>query len=416
MNPQSPLGTSLQGRCHAWLAENTAEQGPLGFRAPQIELPDTGERQRIIDEIISADVRDPDLRGDRQGRAAVITAGPPGVGKSEAIRQRGEQLASFRHIDPDAYKDRLLDGLKRRGYLRDLDRFILPDGRPVAPREVSNLVHRDSVIISDEIRATSLARGENFIIEGTMSWDGIVDQMTGEFTGYDYQQVLIIDGEANRERTQLQARRRWWRARRDPQRADDQRLGGRFVHPDAIDALYQQTSEGVTPTERHARQVFDQLSAEGLAVELETRRVDASGRVSTTTETTTETTLETTSGASPVATPAASAIGASTLRAVPDPAETQTRGDGERAESSGVSVPERESGGAGRPGARGPSGAGEASVAPEDGAGAQDAVASQSSGAAGASGGEIRCAGCGRPLRSAESIARGYGPSCADKA
>lgn len=409
MSPQSPLGTSLQGRCHGWLAENTAEHGPLGFRAPQIELPDTGERQRIIDEIISADVRDPDLRGDRQGRAAVITAGPPGVGKSEAIRQRGEQLASFRHIDPDAYKDRLLDGLQRRGYLRDLDRFILPDGRPVAPREVSNLVHRDSVIISDEIRATSLARGENFIIEGTMSWDGIVDQMTGEFTDHDYQQVLIIDGEASRERTQLQARRRWWRARRDPQRADDQRLGGRFVHPDAIDALYQRASEGVTPTGRHARQVFDQLSAEGLAVELETRRVDAHGRVSTTTETT----LEATSEAAPVATPAASAIGASTLRPVPNQPETQARGDGERGESSGVSVPERESGGAGGPGVRGSSAAGGACVAPEAGAGVQDAVARRPSSVAG---GEVRCAGCGRPLRSAESIARGYGPSCAGRA
>jgi hypothetical protein len=94
-------------------------------------------RDRTLQEVIEwyLDLAEPDRDGHC---AAIISAGPPGAGKSTALRERRLVDGSYRYLDADIVKDELLrraiaDGHYADGHYADLLSTTLADTHPIAP-------------------------------------------------------------------------------------------------------------------------------------------------------------------------------------------------------------------------------------------------------------------------------------------
>lgn len=169
----------------------------------------------------------------REGRAALLTAGVPGAGKSRAVDQLGVVDDGWRRLDADVVKNYLIEDLVGGGRYDNLLGQLLADGYPIMPAELATLVHEESVAFLNQLRVRCLARGENVVIEGTLSWAPFGERMLGELARRDYRDVTIVDVEVPRATAHQQALERWWRGRRD--RITGHGIGGRFVPAHAID-------------------------------------------------------------------------------------------------------------------------------------------------------------------------------------
>ncbi|RLP76553.1 zeta toxin protein [Mycetocola tolaasinivorans] len=194
--------------------------------------------------------------------AAVVTAGPPGAGKSTALAL-DPRLEGFRDIDADDFKDALLIDARERGLL---DRWLhdtLEDGRPIMPRELAGFVHAESTALADAMREDCLVDGENIVIHGTLSSIEYVGELLAELDGFGYEQLIIYDVEVPAEIAVERALDRWWSTREagvDP-------LGGRFVPPAGIRAYYpEDISRAVTAA--NAQMLHDRAARLGWDVEL----------------------------------------------------------------------------------------------------------------------------------------------------
>lgn len=173
------------------------------------------------------------LQGDVSvgGHAVVVTAGPPGAGKTEA---RGTMaLSGYRVIDPDVAKDLLLRDAEAHGLLAYRNSHLLPDGRPVGVRELAAHIHAISTRTTDLVRQLALAAGENVVIDGTLSWRPIIDVYIDELFSAGYEDLEVVDVEAPVDVALERARTRWWTGRQD-----DLELGGRFVPDQVIESFY----------------------------------------------------------------------------------------------------------------------------------------------------------------------------------
>jgi hypothetical protein len=73
-----------------------------------------------------------------EGFAAVVTAGPPGAGKTSRLCEEGYD-EEWRRIDPDIFKEMLVADATSDPDLATLLSPDLPDGRPVMPLELAAL-------------------------------------------------------------------------------------------------------------------------------------------------------------------------------------------------------------------------------------------------------------------------------------
>lgn len=187
------------------------------------------------------------------GRAALLTAGAPGAGKSTAVARLRLVGDGWRRLDADIVKDYLVQELVAAGDVDDVLAVQLADGRPVMPRELAGLVHAESVIILDRIRTACLRRGENVVIEGTLSWEPAGRRLLNELVQRNYHEVSIVDVEVPREVARAQAVARWWAGRCDP--ANE--LGGRWVPLSAIDRVYPDAHQLRSVCAANAQTLFD---------------------------------------------------------------------------------------------------------------------------------------------------------------
>jgi Zeta toxin len=144
------------------------------------------------------------------GRAAIITAGVPGAGKSSAL---SSLATGYRRIDPDDIKDILLAQMEKAGHLDARQRHILADGNSVTPGELARWVHTASTDAADRVRQASLRIGENFVMEGTLSWHRLPTSHVDELAVSGYERLTVLDIEVPLTVAIEQSKLRWWQGR-----------------------------------------------------------------------------------------------------------------------------------------------------------------------------------------------------------
>lgn len=172
------------------------------------------------------------------GRTAIATAGPPGAGKSALLRARIADLDEYRIIDADIIKDHIIRQAMADGiYDHLLTMAPLTDGRGLAPRELSALVHVESVRLAEVIREMCTSLKENVVIEGTLTWHLQGPRIFRELADNDYVDVEVYGIDIEQQEAHESALDRWWKFRLEWAKGQDP-LGGRFTPADAIDMCY----------------------------------------------------------------------------------------------------------------------------------------------------------------------------------
>ncbi|GAB6919772.1 hypothetical protein JCM9803A_02220 [Rhodococcus erythropolis] len=214
-------------------------------------------RDRTLQEVIEwyLDLAEPSRDGQC---AAIISSGPPGAGKSTALRERHLVEGSYRYLDADLVKDELLRRAISDGHYSDLLSTVLADSHPIAPRELAALVHAESTDVIDDVREICLQRRENVVIEGALQWGPLGNILMAQLSEHEYTDVRIVDVEVPAPVAHEPAMLRWWEGRLKGSSGQD-RMGGRFTPPAAIDALYRDGP--VSRCAAHARAAFDSSPA-----------------------------------------------------------------------------------------------------------------------------------------------------------
>lgn len=169
------------------------------------------------------------------GKAVVVSAGPPGAGKTEALATF--QLQGYRRIDPDIAKDLLLAEADHAALLDYRYAYTLPDGRALNLRELAPHIHQYSTQVTDVVRALALNAGENVVIDGTLSWKPLVENYIDELNRAGYEDLDVVDVEAPLEVALARVKQRWWTGR------NNNPLGGRFLSEHHIRVLYDNPAE-----------------------------------------------------------------------------------------------------------------------------------------------------------------------------
>lgn len=193
-------------------------------------------QRRLLDELI--DEGKGDVETD--GLAALITAGPPGAGKSTLVRNLRLAGEGWRVIDSDDIKVRLLRAAVQDGTYDSVLSRTLTDGHPIMPNELSSLVHNESVFLADQLIERSLEASENVVIEGTLGWEGLPRRYARLLELYEYEKVKIVDVEVDCATALEQAYARWSEGRVAAINGGDS-MGGRFTPREAITSLYDST-------------------------------------------------------------------------------------------------------------------------------------------------------------------------------
>lgn len=197
------------------------------------------------------------------GLAAVVTAGPPAVGKSTRLDRLGYD-DTWRRIDSDAFKTMLIEHDLKNGLLQyppGLGSRVLADGKGIMPLELSGLYHRESTVVADKAQQASMRARENIIIEGTLSWSELPRQIVGDLTSYEYERLDVMLVEAPLHVVLEQSLQRWWK-----DRVNSDALGGRFTPESSITPLFR--ADGLTVCVQNARDLERLAQHHGLQARL----------------------------------------------------------------------------------------------------------------------------------------------------
>jgi predicted ABC-type ATPase len=174
-------------------------------------------------------------------RVAVVITGPPGAGKSsvraDILRETGTRPEQWRHIDPDAFRDRLLTAEHESGNVRRTVPLEAAHLMPT-PRELSSQYFVESAKLTMRAQTSAVAAGENLMIEGVYSYPKRLDTLVKglEKKGYTVHLANVdIRPDLALERTRA-------RYRADAERASvlgvqvlgKDALGGRFVAAESL--------------------------------------------------------------------------------------------------------------------------------------------------------------------------------------
>lgn len=209
----------------------------------QEKVPPSAERLRFQRRLLDDFLEESEEGVEKGGRVAVlITAGPPGAGKSTKVDELGLADDGWRHIDADDLKRRLLDAALADGIFDSVLSRTLADGYQIMPNELSSLVHNESVSLADRLIERCLEAQENVVIEGTLSWHGLPPRYLRMLSLNDYKEMTILDVEVDMATALEQAYTRWAKGRKAAI-AGNPGGGGRFTPRDAITRIYDAAGE-----------------------------------------------------------------------------------------------------------------------------------------------------------------------------
>lgn len=159
----------LRGAVAAQLIDLSAPGQPLHADFPRraaVLYAGDPRRRLVHKDTIARNLARESPRQD--GRSAIITAGPPGAGKTSSLQAEVADLARYRILDADIVKDYLIEQAVADGIYDDLLHHELADGHLIAPGELAALVHDESVQLIERIRQICVGRRENLVIEATL--------------------------------------------------------------------------------------------------------------------------------------------------------------------------------------------------------------------------------------------------------
>jgi len=139
---------------------------------------------------------------------------------------------------PDEIKDILLLRLDAAALLDGRRDHVLSDGDSVHLGELAGWVHRASTDVADRVRTASLQMGENFVTEGTLSWDPLPDIYVDELALGGYERLTVLDIEVPLAVAIEQSKRRWWDARHSGHTTHAVEIGGRFISEPLLAQMY----------------------------------------------------------------------------------------------------------------------------------------------------------------------------------
>ncbi len=196
-----------------------------------------GDQRRLVREASDWYLGTHASRAARNGTCVVVTAGPPGAGKSTILPSAVPDLTSRLVIDPDLAKVYLAGWCAEHGLYAEQLSVTLPDGRSLMPLELSPLLHSMSTEVCNVVRRTAFAQGLDVVVESTMVSPAYGERLLLSLAKADYQELMIVSVETDRETAHARAVERWWAGR-----AERGRLGGRLVLPETIDTSYPNTT------------------------------------------------------------------------------------------------------------------------------------------------------------------------------
>ncbi|MGB8404897.1 MAG: zeta toxin family protein [Mycobacterium sp.] len=199
-----------------------------------------------------------------QGRSALVAAGVPGAGKSTLI----DALTSgYRRIDPDQIKDIVLAELDGAGLIDVRHDHALADGLPVSPGELAGWVHNASIEAANQVRLASLQLGENFVMEGTLSWRPLTDSHVDELAAAGFERLTIVDVEVPLPVAVEQSKQRWWLDRHAGRLTHGAALGGRFIAESVLSKHFLKRTN-VSGCAINARKLYHNANDAGIESEL----------------------------------------------------------------------------------------------------------------------------------------------------
>ncbi|MEN4397421.1 zeta toxin family protein [Mycolicibacterium conceptionense] len=253
-----PSNRRLRNRIHTQITA-LHEGGRLGVPAAVSDY----LTERVIQEV-AEEYRAQERDAPNDGRAAIVTAGVPGAGKSSML---DTMAVGYRRIDPDEIKNILLARLETAGLLNIRHRHVLADGRPISPGELAGWVHSASTRAADRVRDQSLHFGENFVMEGTLSWHELPTTYVDALASHDYEQLTVLDIEVPLTIAIEQAKKRWWNGRQSKKTWHNIELGGRFISEAAIKGFYA-GARSASNCAANARKLYRNANEAGIEAEV----------------------------------------------------------------------------------------------------------------------------------------------------
>lgn len=237
-----------------WRAHSITKTDPYSalYSAARVRV-----HKRLIDEFIASHE---EIATDGY---AVVTAGPPAVGKSTRLNMEGYD-STWRRIDPDYFKARLIEHDLRTGLVSvppSLANGSLADGQALMPLELSGLYHRESAVLANKAQYVCMGLRENIIIEGTLSWKDLVEATLDDLKSNDYRRLDVLIVGAPLQVVLEQSLKRWWSAR-----SEGSGLGGRFTPASVIKSMYLNDSDTICAP--HAELLDSKATLSGLRSKL----------------------------------------------------------------------------------------------------------------------------------------------------
>ncbi|MFK5633354.1 zeta toxin family protein [Ornithinimicrobium sp. LYQ103] len=237
----------------------SSKEGPLRIdgATATVSWPDAyvggaplAQRRRLHKEILENLPLPPEVDRPR----VLMTAGPPGAGKSRIVREELVRLGlrddECLTVDPDAMKDELLKRLVVDGSYRErlLPKEVLQaegTGHRFFPREMAALVHEESSQLAKDLLRQAMDVGCHIVIDGVManlrSTESTLKRLS--VADPDFAVTLLcveVDKSGSRKRVQRRWQRGYEAALREVTNGSDpdHHLGGRFVPSEVNETIY----------------------------------------------------------------------------------------------------------------------------------------------------------------------------------